>query len=377
MSSGIRMQLYVGPAVPVPAPREVMEALTDVKVTVSDRTSAFELRFRVGMDSPLHTLFLLSGGIPVPLLRVVVAVEVFGSTTVLVDGVMTRHEVSAGDQSGQATLTVQGEDLARVMDYIDLDGLPYPAMPSNVRVMLMLAKYAFLGVLPLVIPPILMDVPIPTNSIPSQRGTDLRYIRRLADQAGYVFYLDAGPVVGTSVAYWGPAIKVGVPQPALTIGAAGMEAHANVESVQFSVDTQQPSIPVVFIQNEQSRVPIPIPVPDLNPLSPPLGIIQPIPKRVDFRTGTSHLSPPRAIQVGLTVASASMEAVKAQGTLDVVRYGRVLKARQLVGLRGAGLAFDGLYYVKSVTHEIKRGQYKQSFTLTRNGLLSIVPRVVP
>jgi len=28
-----------------------------------------------------------------------------------------------------------------------------------------------------------------------------------------------------------------------------------------------------------------------------------------------------------------------------------------------------------VTHKIKRGEYKQDFTLARNGLLSTVPRV--
>ena len=39
------------------------------------------------------------------------------------------------------------------------------------------------------------------------------------------------------------------------------------------------------------------------------------------------------------------------------------------------VAFDGLYYVKSVTHSIKRGEYKQSFSLARNGLLSTVPKV--
>ena len=57
------------------------------------------------------------------------------------------------------------------------------------------------------------------------------------------------------------------------------------------------------------------------------------------------------------------------------RYGGLLKSRQLVGVRGAGLPFDGLYYVKSVTHEIKRGAYKQSFTLARNALISTVPTV--
>jgi hypothetical protein len=59
----------------------------------------------------------------------------------------------------------------------------------------------------------------------------------------------------------------------------------------------------------------------------------------------------------------------------VLRYGHILKARGLVGVRGAGQAFDGLYFVKNVTHTIKKGEYKQSFTLTRNGLVSTVPSV--
>ena len=44
-------------------------------------------------------------------------------------------------------------------------------------------------------------------------------------------------------------------------------------------------------------------------------------------------------------------------------------------MRGAGSAFDGLYYVNSVTHTIKRGEYKQKFQLARNGLISTIPRV--
>ena len=44
-------------------------------------------------------------------------------------------------------------------------------------------------------------------------------------------------------------------------------------------------------------------------------------------------------------------------------------------MRGAGLAYDGLYYVNSVTHTLKRGEYKQSFTLSRDGLISPTPVV--
>ncbi|MNU08779.1 hypothetical protein D3C72_2549820 [compost metagenome] len=47
----------------------------------------------------------------------------------------------------------------------------------------------------------------------------------------------------------------------------------------------------------------------------------------------------------------------------------------MVGVRGASMAYDGLYYVDSVTHKLKRGEYKQSFQLSRDGLISLTPKV--
>jgi hypothetical protein len=90
---------------------------------------------------------------------------------------------------------------------------------------------------------------------------------------------------------------------------------------------------------------------------------------------TAKLSPMAAIMLGLAEASRSADAVSGSGSLNVTRYGRMLKARGLVGVRGAGTAFDGLYFVKSVTSTIKQGEFKQSFELTRNGLVSITPKV--
>jgi hypothetical protein len=92
-------------------------------------------------------------------------------------------------------------------------------------------------------------------------------------------------------------------------------------------------------------------------------------------TNTANLNPVQAVALGLARAAKSSDAVTGTGSLDVLRYGRILKARGLVGVRGAGQAFNGLYFVKSVTHKIKRGEYKQDFTLTRNGLISTVPKV--
>ena len=88
------------------------------------------------------------------------------------------------------------------------------------------------------------------------------------------------------------------------------------------------------------------------------------------------MNPVAALMRGVGHATRHSDSVFGTGSLDVVRYGRVLRSRQLVGVRGAGEAFNGLYYCSRVTHTIKRGSYKQSFALARNGLISTLP-VVP
>jgi hypothetical protein len=303
---------------------------------------------------------------------VIIIATVNGVPQVLIDGVMTKQQVTPGSKPGQSTLTITGDDLTKVMDLQDFSGLPYPAMPAEARIALIIAKYVVFGIIPLVIPSLFVDIPIPTDRIPTQKLTDLKYINELASNAGYVFYIDPGPVPGTNVAYWGPEIKVGVPQPALNFD---MDSQTNVESLSFTFNTADTTLPVVFIQNQLTKIPIPIPIPNLNPLQPPLGVIPAPITNLTLMKDTAKLSPMAAIGKGLAVAAKSADAVSGRGSLDITRYGRVLKARQLVGVRGAGMAYDGLYYVKSTTTTIKRGEFKQSFELTRNGLISITPSV--
>jgi len=134
-------------------------------------------------------------------------------------------------------------------------------------------------------------------------------------------------------------------------------------------------MPVVFFQEPNSKAPIGIPIPDVTPLNPPLGLVPPLPPKLRYLNDTAHLGPGAALMKGLAFASQNSDSVFGNGTLDVARYGRLLKPRRLVGVRGAGLPFDGLYYVTSVSHDIQRGAYKQSFKLARNGLVSTVQKV--
>ena len=104
-----------------------------------------------------------------------------------------------------------------------------------------------------------------------------------------------GPVPGTNVAYWGPELKVGVPQPALNVG---MDAHTNVESMSFSFDGLTTTLPIVMIHNQETKVPIPIPIPAINPLQPPLGAGRPFPMKVESINGTAKWGPVRASRTG-------------------------------------------------------------------------------
>lgn len=372
-ANGIQLSLLIGP-VPMPAPREVLDALVSVKVEMGsgDAQSGFELAFDLPARSPLRTLFLISGGGGgVPLMRVVLVVTIAGRSEPIVDGMATHVDMQAG-AGGIGRLVVRGKDLSALMDVVEIPGLPFPAMPPSARVLLILAKYAALGVIPLVIPSLVDEPPLPTAKIPAQQGTDYAYIKRLAQDAGHVFYMEPGPVAGTSKAYWGPEIRIGEPQPALT---TGMDALNTVEDLSFKFDKEKKRMPVVFFQEVNSKAPIGIPIPDVTPLNPPLGAIPPLPPKIEFLNDTAHLGPGGALMRGLAYAAQNSDSVFGSGTLDVVRYGRVLKPRRLVGVRGAGLPFDGLYYVTQVSHDIQRGAYKQSFSLARNGLISTVPKV--
>lgn len=369
------LTLLMGPTIPVPAPQPVVDALMSVQVTIaSDQRSGFQLVFALSRESTILRV-LQPAGFFDPNIRVIVVLTVNGLPNVLMDGLIIRQELTPSNDLGKATLTVTGEDVSLAMSLTEIKGIPFP-IPENLRVMAILAKYLIYGIVPAVIPPLFPDQPIPTDQIPFQQGTDLDYINYLAKKVGYVFYITPGPLPGANIAYWGPEIRVGIPQPALNIN---MDAASNVESISFSLDGSSREQLAIGIQEPITKLTIPIPLPDISPLSPPLAVRQAPALRYKFLSDAAKLDPLKAMSRALGEASKSADAVTASGQLDVLRYGRVLQARQLVGVRGAGLGYDGLYYVKSVTHNVncRSGEFKQSFQMARNGLVSITPAVVP
>lgn len=376
VNRGVTLSLYVGPVVPMPAPRFLIDALTEVSVTAGSGTSdGFELKFNMTSDSSLlQTIFLLGGGGLPKWIRVIIAVDINGRTDVLMDGLVTQAQIAPDTGAGPTQLVVKGRDISEAMDSVDLSGLfAYPAMPLEARVALILAKYLVFGIVPAIVPTPTVDINNPLTRIEQHWGSDLVYVRELASMVGYTFYIEPGPTIGANIGYWGPVLRIGQVQKALSVD---MDAETNVESISCTFDSDSASMPVISVENPFTRMPaIPIPVGLVNPLDPPLGLVPPIPKRFPIVADSAKKGFPRALMWAWADQAASNRSVRAEGTIDTLRYGEALKPRRVVGLRGVGAAFDGLYFTEQVTTTMKRGEFKQNFTLVRNGLISTLERI--
>ena len=215
------------------------------------------------------------------------------------------------------------------------------------------------------------DVPIPTEEIPTHQGTDLAYLKKLASDHGYVFYVEPGPLPGQSIAYWGPTSAFRCRSRRST--STWTRTPTSSRSASAWTAWRRRSWSSTIIDPVTGKIPIPLPMPNINLFKPPLGAATDAAGQVEFPDWRKEKTPQHHRQ-DPGCSGASSDAISVSGSLDVLRYGRVLRSRMLVGVRGAGLAYDGLYYVNSVTHNIKRGEYKQSFQLSRDGLISNTPR---
>ncbi|HUO55496.1 MAG TPA: hypothetical protein VMU18_12185 [Rhodoblastus sp.] len=381
MLLGVNLSLLIGPTIPLPATPDIAEAVQSVSVTQSDEgRSGFQIVLQIGRAGPADMLDyrLLLNPLLAPFNRVILTVLFNAMPRVLMDGIITNRQMSPGAQPGAATLTLTGEDVSVMMD-LKKKRADYVAMSEPLIALAIIASYAQYGLIPEVIPPAALDQPLPIERTPVQQDTDLAHLKKIGERFGHVFYVDPGPAPGVNQAYWGPPKRLGLLQRALSVGVG---PETNVESINFAFNALAPTIVDDTIQDKDLNVTVPV-MTFASTRLPPLSLMPALPFQLpNVRTSLldqgSGLSMMEAYGRAQAMTDKSVDEVAtAQGELDALRYGGVLKPRALVGVRGAGFAHDGIYYVKSVSHSIAKGKYSQRFSLTRDGLGSLTPAVVP
>jgi hypothetical protein len=368
---GIRLRLLIGRrSLPQPAPYEVVDALLGLHVTNNDRErDGFQMDFSLGKDSLREYGLLRSGALDI--CNRVIIVAIFGALPqVLIDGLITKHQLMSTGEPGRSTLHVTGEDISAQLG-LEERNVTYRNQSDSDIAYQILSKAGFRPQVTRT-----QDTPNDRERISTQQCSDLKYVRHLAQRNGFVFYVEPGNVPGENIAYWGPENRQGPSQPALSLN---MGAQTNVDTpIKFDFNALGPAEPEVTIVDPFTKLPIKVPGP--SSFLPALTRDPAKPLRKTLSRDTANLSFAQAVLRTFTSAGEASDAIKATGEVDATRYGRALRARRLVDVRGVGQSYNGTYYVEKVEHIIQRfprAEYKQSFTLRRDGHGASGVSVVP
>jgi hypothetical protein len=369
--AGIHLTILLGPTLPEPAPYAISQAFESLEVTANDDgPTVFQLALRVDRTLPwgVFDYPLLQNPLVQPFNRIIFIITFNFTPTVLFDGFITNMEL----QPDAELLYLTGEDISLKLDMAEKSG-QFVDMPDSAIVEAILAEYIEYIQEPFVAPTPQGAPNFSTNGLRTQQGTDLNMIRRLAARYGYVFYVEPAELPGMNRAYFGPPAQISEPQPALSIN---MGAASNVRGAVFSYDALRPFTVDGLIQDVNTEMPEPVAafLSERTPLAlrPALEANLPNVRTRKFRS--SGLTLTQALSQAEAMVSRSTDSVvRVTGSLDAVQYNGILRARRLVGVRGAGFSFDGFYYVESVSHSLRQGSYTQNFALTREGLDSTTP----
>jgi phage protein D len=203
------------------------------------------------------------------------------------------------------------------------------------------------------------------NHTTIQRGTDIQFLRQLAGRNGYECYVETGSAGGSHAAHFRPPH---LEQSAQGVLSVNMGQATNVNKFKARYDMLHPTAAQAtgLDIDTQSDQPVQVESGALLELgsTPALGGDRSR-KVLLSRTGLTQTA--ELQNYAQAVADQSSWAITAEGELNTVAYGRVLRAKRPVEVRGAGRQFSGTYYVEKVLHTLGGEGYTQRFTLRRNG----------
>src|SRR5215213_5960664 len=144
---GIRLVLLIGETVPLPAPADVVDAITLVEVTNdTEQGDGFQITFTLGKDQA-GNYGVLDGGALDPPNRVIIGVAIGAVPEVLMDGVIAHQQLVPSNEPGSSTLTVTGRDLRQVLD-LEEKNEKYENQPDYLIFAQLIGAYGQFGLAP-------------------------------------------------------------------------------------------------------------------------------------------------------------------------------------------------------------------------------------
>jgi phage protein D len=197
-----------------------------------------------------------------------------------------------------------------------------------------------------------------------QRGTDIQFLQSLAQRNGYECYVELNPETGVVEGHFHKPRLQQTPQGVLSVN---MGNATNVNSFQPSFDMLQPATAQaanVDVHSHEKQSTDSDSAED-KPLGSASTVSGDNPRQV-LLSGTGLTDTGELQTAAQAEVDRSAFAITAEGEVNTVAYGDVLRAKRPVLVRGAGRQFSGLYYVERVTHTFTGDGYTQHFSLRRN-----------
>lgn len=196
-----------------------------------------------------------------------------------------------------------------------------------------------------------------------QRGTDIAFLRKLAERNGYETFVEVAADGGTEGHFHPPDLDE-QPQAVLNVnlGSATNVDDFNARYDMLAATTAQ--VTGLDVSDGSTQ-----PADAQNSQQTALGGSSAVPAdrpRKVLLSGTGLSSAGELQTLAQAVVDRSAFSITAEGTVHGAAIGTLLKAKTPVLVRGAGREFSGTYYVQRVRHVFSGEGHAQHFSLRRN-----------
>lgn len=344
----------------LPADADVLDALEEIEIETSiEDASVFRIRFGIA-KTEIGDWTILESDPFQPFVRVSILLQRGDlPPDTIINGYVCEERVVYADDPGSSTLEVSGLDATSLMN-VEEKVVAWPNMPDSLIAISVFSAYELL---PLADPTTPRLVEPEGTTI--QRGTDIRFLRRLARRNGFDCYVQPDPLVGIDCGHFQPRDLFGLPQAVLNVSFG---EQTNVSGFTIRYDLTSPAAAQAVgldavtnqLQTALAATSLEVPLGTEGTLTreTPIPMLRPADTGLP---GTAELTD--ALQ---GIVERSTWSVVAEGTvgMDVP----VLRPGGLVNVRGCGRIYNGSYFLTRVRHLIEPGGYEQQFEARRNAV---------
>jgi phage protein D len=344
----------------LPADSDLIDAYDEIEVECSiEEASAFRARFGI-TKTEIGDWSILD----IDPFRPFTAVSILLQTgslppTTLINGYVSEHDIALADDPGVSTLEVSGLDATSLMN-VEEKVAAWPNLPDSAIAAEIFAGYELIPIVGATTPR-LTD----PEGTTIQRGTDIRFLRRLARRNGFDCYVQPQPLTGIDQGFFQSRQLLGLPQAILNVSFG---EDTNVSDFRIHYDLTAPAAAQAYGLDADTN--------QLQPAYAPAGLELPLgldgtlmrerPAPL-LRPADTGLPSAAELQDALQgIVDRSTWAILAEGTvgMDVP----ILRPGSLVNIRGCGRTHNGSYLVTRVRHLIEPGGYEQRFEARRNAV---------